>query len=145
MTATFTEKLQAEYERIEALTKSGKLPIDERIKEIDVAVSDYALAHAEAYRQAQAKAGANGQSPNIVPINFKDAYMLEQFANLVLHEDLSWSHPDKMAIVDYPIMSDDQRKVRLKTETSEKWAESIGTDRRDHAPKTRDYCRRLRN
>ncbi|WP_170875202.1 RNA polymerase sigma factor [Virgibacillus pantothenticus] len=34
--------------------------------------------------------------------------MLDRFANLILHEDLTWSHPDKMSIVEYPVMSDAQ-------------------------------------
>src|SRR5690606_36411088 len=46
------------------------------------------------------------------PIPFLDANMIDKFADLVLYEELKWSHPDKMTIVDYPIMSDTQAQAR---------------------------------
>ncbi|MBU5266274.1 sigma factor-like helix-turn-helix DNA-binding protein [Virgibacillus proomii] len=43
--------------------------------------------------------------------------MLDRFANLILHEDLTWSHPDKMSIVEYPVMSDAQERRRAEKAT----------------------------
>ena len=98
---TFVEKAILDYERILQQVKDGKLPIGERVKVIDKAVSDYALAHAEAYEQSDKSF-----------INFKDDYILDKFADLIIYEDLKWSHPDKMTLIDYPFTSDSQEEER---------------------------------
>src|SRR5690606_34645014 len=65
----------------------------------------YALARADHYHAEQAK----GKTP---PIPFKDSAALEKYADLILYEELKWSHPDKMSIVEYPVMSDTQAEER---------------------------------
>lgn len=109
---TYKERLQADYERIRADTKAGKLPLPERLQQIAEATDRYALAHAEDYEAAVDKAIAAGRSPGLVPIPFKDDRLLHNMADLCMDEYLRWSHPDKMSIVEYPVMSDSQAKLR---------------------------------
>lgn len=79
--------------------KRGMLPLVARNPALDKAVGEYALAQAEQYERDKAA----GKNP---PIPLRNRELLEQAANLVLHEELTWSHPDKMSIVKYPIMSE---------------------------------------
>jgi hypothetical protein len=90
------------------------------------------------------KAGELVRSQRIVEItNLTDAYFntagekpdttaLDRMANLVLYEDLTNPHPDKMAREEYPIMSESQREERIKTEASDKLAEEYGDDGRNY-------------
>src|SRR5690625_628611 len=92
------------------------LPLVARIPAIEDAVSAYVLAQDAHYEELRRKAavvgGDAGGSPEAVPIQLRDATALHRMADLVLHEELTWSHPDKMAIVEYPVMSDDQETLR---------------------------------
>jgi hypothetical protein len=54
-----------------------------------------------------------------------DSRSLERMANLILHEELSNSHPDKITREEYPIMSERQLKVR--TEGKERKRTKTGT------------------
>lgn len=101
MVITFVEKLILDYEHIEEKVKRGELPLADRIKAIDKAVTEYAVAHAEAYERSDKTF-----------INYKDEYILDRFADLVIREDLKWSHPDKMSIVEYPFTSESQEEER---------------------------------
>lgn len=108
---TYAEQLQSDYTRIRTETRDGTITREERFTQIDEAVERYALAHAEAYAVAKEKGG-------VVPINFKNDRMLDAFADLALYEDLTWDHADKMSIIKYPIMSDDQSKLRQRRESA---------------------------
>lgn len=77
------------------------LPLVARNPAIDRAVSEYVLAQAEYY-----------ESLRQTPIRYGEDYAIERFADLVLYEELRWSHPDKMSIVDYPIMTGWQEELR---------------------------------
>ncbi|KKB71878.1 hypothetical protein [Bacillus sp. TH008] len=96
-------------------TKAGELDRIERIKEINALV--------EAYHDSV------GKSP--------DSAALERMANLIIYEELSDPHPDKMAREEYPIMSETQREERIKSEASEKLAEEYGADGRNYKVPTR--------
>lgn len=98
---TYNEKLTIEYDRILGQVKNGKLPIKERVTVIEKVVSEYALVHAEAYDRS-----------NKSIINFKDGHILDKFADLIIYEDLKWSHPDKMTLIDYPFTSESQEEER---------------------------------
>src|SRR5690625_3964535 len=110
MTKDYNAKLAQDYEDIRAKVRGGMLPLVARIPEIDKAVSAYVLAQDEHYeelrRKAEAEDGDAGGSPEAVPIQLRDATALHRMADLVMHEELTWSHPDKMSIVEYPVMSD---------------------------------------
>lgn len=112
VTMTYKERLQADYRRIRADTKAGNLPLPERLQQIEEATKRYALAHAEEYDKAVAQAIADGRSPGTVVIPFKDDRLLHNMADLCMDEYLRWSHPDKMSIVEYPVMSDSQHRTR---------------------------------
>ncbi|MGG1152353.1 hypothetical protein [Bacillus wiedmannii] len=62
---------------------------------------------------------------------------LERLADLLLYEELSNTHPDKMAREEYPIMSDHQLSRRHSGEVSMKVAEEYGIDRRCYKPPVR--------
>lgn len=144
ITMTYKERLQADYERIRADTKSGALPLPARLQQIEQATVRYALAHAEEYDAAVAQALAEGRSPGTVPIPFKDTQLLHNMADLCMDEYLRWSHPDKMTIVEYPVMSASQQDRRKGTEAPFVWSESYDANGVDHAPRTRDYMRKVR-
>ncbi len=81
-----------------------------------------------------------------------DGPLLERLANVILHEELSDSHPDKMTLEEYPIMSERMYKVR--TQGSERKKNKAGvvtyevpithgvnvaTDGTDYTPNTRSF------
>lgn len=70
---------------------------------------------------------------------------LDRMATLILNEQITDPHPDKMTRDEYPIMSDSQREERLKDEVSLVWADEVGADGRDYRPQTRDNNRKMRD
>lgn len=62
---------------------------------------------------------------------------LERLTNLLLHEELSDTRPDKMTLEEYPIMSSDQEPRRHGKEVPMKVAEEYGVDRRCYKPPVR--------
>ncbi|MDA2638232.1 hypothetical protein PDQ79_27515 [Bacillus cereus] len=62
---------------------------------------------------------------------------LERLADLLLYEELHDTHPDKMTLAEYPIMSDHQLSRRHSGEVSMKVAEEYGVDRRNYKPPVR--------
>ena len=105
MTVDYNAKLYEDYTKIKRKVERGMLPLVARNPVIDRATTDYAIAQAGHYHAEQAA----GKNP---PVPLKNAALLDRFADLVLYEELKWSHPDKMTIVDYPIMSDTQAQAR---------------------------------
>lgn len=73
-----------------------------------------------------------------------DSTALERLGTLILLDELTDPHPDKMTREEYPIMSDSQREERLKDEIPLKWAQSVAIDGRDYRVKTRDGNRKFR-
>ncbi len=63
-----------------------------------------------------------------------DPKQLERLANLLLYEELSNTHLDKMAREEYPTMSVHQLSRRHSGEVSIKVAEEYGVDRRNYKP-----------
>lgn len=100
MTQDYNAKLAQDYEDIKRRIESGMLPLIARIPAIDKAVGEYVIA-----RDTHL---AEKDNP---PIAYRDDKALHRFADLILHEELSWSHPDKMSIVEYPVMSDRQERT----------------------------------
>lgn len=103
-------------------TKAGELDRIERIEEI--------TALADAYYDSV------GEHP--------DSTALERMANLVIYEELSDSHPDKMTREEYPIMSETQlsrrkegkhrkKEANNRIEVPFKLAVNVGVDGRNYA------------
>ncbi|MCY7967735.1 hypothetical protein MOB49_11590 [Bacillus haynesii] len=103
-------------------TKAGELDRIERIEEI--------TALADAYYDSV------GEHP--------DSTALERMANLVIYEELSDSHPDKMTREEYPIMSETQlsrrkegkhrkKEANYRIEVPFKLAENVGVDGKNYA------------
>src|SRR5690625_4989949 len=107
-TTDYNEKLAQDYANIRAKVRGGMLPLVARIPAIDKAVSAYVLAQDEEFERKRAKAVADGRSENTIPIQYRDSQALDRMANLLMHEYLTWSHHDKMNIVENPILSDSQ-------------------------------------
>lgn len=105
MTYDYNKKLYEDYKKIRDKVERGMLPLVARIPAIDRATTEYAIALAEHYHANQAA----GKNP---PVPLKNAALLDRFADLVMWEELKWSHPDKMSIVEYPVMSDTQAERR---------------------------------
>lgn len=76
-----------------------------------------------------AYAGTVGERP--------EPKQLERLTDLLLYEELHDTHPDKMALAEYPIMSDHQLSRRHSGEVSMKVAEEYGVDRRNYKPPVR--------
>ncbi|MRX54687.1 sigma-70 family RNA polymerase sigma factor [Bacillus idriensis] len=101
----YNVKLEKDYETIRDKIKRGMLPLVARNPAINKAVTEYVDAQTDYFDEKRAR----GAHP---PIQLRNSQMLSKFANLVMYEELKWSHPDKMSIVDYPIMSDAQESAR---------------------------------
>lgn len=99
MAIDYNAKLTREYDVIHDKVSRGMLPLIARNPAIEKATSEYALAQAELYEAKRAKGGH-------VSIPYRNNAMLDRFANLIMYEELKWSHPDKMSIVEYPITSE---------------------------------------
>lgn len=111
-TSDYNAKLAQDYVDIRAKVRGGVLPLVARIPEIDKAVSDYVLAQDDDFERKKAKAVAEGRKETSVPIQYRDSVMLERMADLLDYEYLTWSHHDKMNIVENPILSDSQMRTR---------------------------------
>jgi len=106
----YNAKLYEDYTKIKRKVERGMLPLVARNPAIGRATTDYAVALAEHYH-ADKDAGKNP------PVPLKNAPMLDRFSDLVMWEELKWSHPDKMSIVEYPVMSETQKEVRNEKQT----------------------------
>jgi hypothetical protein len=106
---------------IKRRAKAGELPREVRIAEIDRVTEEWFA--------------RTGDMP--------DAKQLEKLADLILHEELTDTHPDKMTTVEYPFMSEEQyarrtegRHVKKKNNRKEvgfSASHTVGTDGRNHA------------
>jgi hypothetical protein len=97
---------------IKRRTKAGELPREVRIAVIDEAVEAW-------FRET-------GEMP--------DGMQLERLADLILHEELTDTHPDKVTRAEYPFFSETQFDERHRAEASFKLAEEQGVDGRNHRP-----------
>lgn len=97
--------------------KSESISYNDRIDEVDRLSSDYVLSRDLHYEVLFDNAVNGGYSTGLVPIAYRDTDALDRLANIVLYDDLKWSHPDKMSIVEYPHMSQGQESTR-RTRTS---------------------------
>lgn len=158
MTQTYRETLVQNVTEIETLMRAlfkaeGAPPIPfafydlrdrtERAFAIKRVTDDYILAHTafnDANRRRYFERGGSGEGPALVPV---DTALLDRLADVLLYEDLTDEHPDKVARNEYPIMSDRQLETRRSGEVGTKLAEDYGTDRRNHRePKRRQRTRR---
>lgn len=109
---TYIEDLKGAIEDIRCRTLAGKLPLEQRIIEVKKASDKYALEHARAndkarYIEAKASEREN-REPRELPFNPPDSALLDQLANLILHEDLTDSTAWKTRQSEYPFLSEIQ-------------------------------------
>lgn len=100
---SYVEELRKEIEAIRKETRAGTLPLEERLKRIERASDQYAIKHAEQYEAERLKAEENGTERPFRPL---DDRLLEQLANLALHEDLTDKSQYKTRDTEYPFLSD---------------------------------------
>lgn len=110
--------LHHEYETIRKQTKDGTLPLNERIEACERASSAYVLAQDEEWERKKQRAVDEGRSVNTVPIQYRDAGLLERLADVLMDEYLSWDHHDKMNVVENPILSRTQTLLRHRKEST---------------------------
>lgn len=106
MTQDYNVMLADETAVMRDKVRRGMLPLVARNPALDRATKAYALAQATLYDGKRAQLVEQGRSPNTLPIPYRNNALLDRCADLVLYEELTWSHPDKMSIVEYPVMSD---------------------------------------
>lgn len=102
----YIKKLRQDYVDLSVKVERGMLPLVARNPAIDKAVREYVEAQ-DAHFESMREEGGH------VPIQYRDSRLLDRFADLIMYEELTWSHPDKMSIVEYPVMSGWQEKERL--------------------------------
>jgi hypothetical protein len=112
---TYKEELHEAITQLQQATKRGEMPREVRLGRIEALAEEYF-----------AKAG-----------EMPDGVALERMADLILYEELSNTHPDKVTRTEYPFFSEHQFEERYKAEASFKWAEEHGVDGRDHKPPVR--------
>lgn len=112
-TNDYNAKLAQDYEVIREQVRKGVLPLKERILAIETATNDYIAAQDADYERKKVKGG-------YIPIQLRNDVLLHRLADLVLYEDLTWSHPDKMSIVEYPVMSEYQQERRERNQPPSK-------------------------
>lgn len=103
MTTNYNEKLAQETSKVRDKVKRGMLPLIARCPALDKITVEYAVAQAEHYDNKRSE-GVN------MPIAYRNSDLLDRCADLVLHEELTWSHPDKMSIVEYPLVGERNEK-----------------------------------
>lgn len=116
------ERMTDRVNDLQALVRSGEVKTEEIIEEIQDIIDTYV--------------DILGKRP--------DGTELTRMATLILHEDLSDKRSNKMSVEEFPVMSDDQLRVRYERETSDAWASSIASDGIDYQTATRDYRRKMR-
>lgn len=109
----YIAKLSQDYEVILEQVRKGALPMKERITAIETATNDYLAAQDADYERKKAKGGH-------IPIQLRNDVLLHRLADLILYEDLTWSHPDKMSIIEYPVMSGNQQERRERNQPPSK-------------------------
>lgn len=119
---SYKDVLKRELDGIYERTKIGKLNRSDRIKELNVVTTKYALAHADAYiekvRKEEELAALEGRKPKELFRPPNDPELFQYAVDLILYEDLTYSHADKMSIIEYPIMSRHQHELRRRRERS---------------------------
>lgn len=142
----YVDNLRNEIETIRKETRAGTLPREQRLTRIQKASDQYALAHATQYERERRIAEEKGTER---PLRQYDAKLLEQLANLALHEELTDKSQYKVREEEYPFLSDMQMARRTegahernngvqKGEAPFTNAETIATNGRNYAvPKRR--------
>lgn len=101
MRLNYNEELAQELAVLRDKTKRGMLPLVIRNPTLEGVTARY-VDGLESYMETR-------DNP---PIALRNADLLHKAADIVLYEELTWSHPDKMSILEYPVMSDFQTDVR---------------------------------
>mgnify|MGYP000910974900 CR=1 FL=1 len=142
----YVDVLRNEIEAIRKETRAGTLPREQRLIRIKKASDRYAISHATQYERERQLAEENGTEH---PLRQYDAKLLEQLANLALHEELTDKSQYKVREEEYPFLSDMQMARRTdgaherntgvqKGEAPFTNAETIATNGRNYAvPKRR--------
>lgn len=107
----YNTKLREEWLELSQKVRNGALDERERVSEAKRIVEEYVSAQDAHFEDVRDR----GKTP---PIQYRNSALLDRLANIVLHDDITWSHQDKMSIIEYPIMSDRQYDRRLIREKS---------------------------
>lgn len=98
----YNEELAQELAILRDKTKRGMLPLVIRNPTLEGATLRY-VDGLESFMETR-------DNP---PIALRNADLLHKAADIVLYEELTWSHPDKMSILEYPVMTESQSEERM--------------------------------
>lgn len=105
MTQDYETNARKRMEELRCYIRQQDVPLAERNRLVSDIASDYVEAQDDYFDGIKAE----GRTP---PIQYRNSDLMDELANVILHDDLTWSHPDKMSIVEYPILSDSQQHER---------------------------------
>src|SRR5699024_9888126 len=105
MTQDYETNARKRMEELRCYIRQQDVPLAERSRLASDIASDYVAAQDDYFDGIKAE----GKTP---PIQFRNSDLMDELADVILHDDLTWSHPDKMTIVEYPLLSDSQQHER---------------------------------
>src|SRR5699024_4407248 len=105
MTHDYETNARKRTEELRCHIRQQDVPLVERNRLASDIATDY-VSSQDAYFDG---IKADGKTP---PIQYRNSDLMDELADVILHDDLTWSHPDKMSIVEYPILSDSQQHER---------------------------------
>lgn len=113
----YNDVLKQSTEYLEDKVRKDTITLEMRFELLESISSKYVLSRDLHYERMVDDAIKNKRSVGTVNIPYRDQYALDRLAVIALHDDLTWSHPDKMSIIEYPIMSERQEDTRSRRTT----------------------------
>lgn len=107
MTQDYNATLAASIATVRQQVRSGAITEEQAIAPLDAATRAYALAQADHYARL-----------HLPPVALRNSALLDRAADVLMNGYLSWSHFDKMNIVENPILSANQIKLRHRREST---------------------------
>ena len=105
MTQDYETNARNRTEELRCYIRQQDVPLAERSRRASDIATDYVAAQDVYFGGIKAE----GKTP---PIQYRNSDLMDELADVILQDDLTWSHPDKMSIVEYPILSDSQQHER---------------------------------
>src|SRR5690625_7507424 len=105
MTQDYETNARNRTEELRCYIRQQDVPLVERSRRASDIATDYVAAQDVYFGGIK----AGGKTP---PIQYRNSALMDELADVILHDDLSWFHPDKMSFVEYLILSDSQQRER---------------------------------
>jgi len=105
MTETYVQTFKREIEYVAKEVKAGRLPLPERMKHVEAAVSSYLYYHAEQSEAKRLEALEKGREPRS---EFPNSSLLDHMNYWLLYEDYTDRAAHKTRHTEYPFLSETQ-------------------------------------